>query len=78
MANTSAKVRNRWNRENYFRIQVTVPKGMRAEIQSYAKEKNTTVNYLINILLINQLGLNPDRWDRIVNKKETMSITERL
>jgi len=51
---------------------------MRAEIQSYAKEKNTTVNYLINILLINQLGLNPDRWDRIVNKKETMSITERL
>lgn len=62
MGNTSAAVRNRWNAKNYFRINVTVPKGNRELIQAFAKSQNTSVNDLINQLLRRELGQTSSEW----------------
>lgn len=62
MANTSAKVRNRWNAKNYDRINLTVPKGTRDVIQDYVRRRGTTMNELANRLLREKLGFTQTEW----------------
>ena len=62
MKNTSAEVTNRWNREHYFRINVTVPKGMRQLIQEYAESRGMSVNGLVNSLLRDEIGMTAQEW----------------
>lgn len=62
MKNTSAEVTNRWNREHYYKINVTVPKGMRQLIQEYAKSRGLSVNSLVNSLLRDEIGMTAQEW----------------
>jgi hypothetical protein len=41
------KKQNAWIAKAYDRINLTVPKGKRQEVQEYAKAHNTSVNQLI-------------------------------
>ena len=62
MKNTSAEVTNRWNRKNYFQINVTVPKGMLALIRKYAESRGLSVNGLVNSLLRDEIGMTAQEW----------------
>jgi len=47
-AKTSAAVKNKWNRENYDRIEIIVPKGKKERIQDEAAVRGKSVNAFIN------------------------------
>lgn len=47
-AKTSAAVKNKWNRENYDRIEIIVPKGDKPRIKAHAESRGESVNAFIN------------------------------
>ena len=47
-AKTSAAVKNKWNKENYDRIEIIVPKGKKDLIKAHAEVRGESVNALIN------------------------------
>ena len=48
MGKTSAAVKNKYNSKSYDRINLTTPKGKKAEIQSHAETKGESLNGFIN------------------------------
>ena len=62
MSKTSTDVKNRWNKKHYDRMRVLVPKGRGDTIREFARERNVSVNGLINDLLRYDLGLTPHEW----------------
>ena len=51
MGKTSAAVKNKWNAENYDRIALVVPKGVKEEIKTRADKRGESVNGYINRLI---------------------------
>lgn len=51
MGKTSAAVKNKWNAENYDRINLTVPKGKKEEYKATAEANGESLNGYINRLL---------------------------
>lgn len=47
-AKTSAAVKNKWNKENYDRIEIIVPKGQKDTIKAHAEARGESVNAFIN------------------------------
>ena len=47
-AKTSAAVKNKWNKENYDRIEIIVPKGKKDLIKAAADTEGESVNTFIN------------------------------
>lgn len=47
-AKTSAAVKNKWNKENYDRIEIIVPKGKKDLIKAAADTEGESVNAFIN------------------------------
>lgn len=47
-AKTSAAVKNKWNKENYDRIEIIVPKGEKGLIKAHAESRGESVNAFIN------------------------------
>ena len=45
---TSAAVKNKWNKENYDRIEIIVPKGKKELIKAAADTAGESVNTFIN------------------------------
>lgn len=64
MATTKAqqKAVHKYVRENYDRIGVTVPKGLKSRIEAHAKSKGESVNGLVNALLRGDMGLSEGEW----------------
>ena len=56
MGSRSFGRRNRWNVKNYFRINITVPKGNKELVEKFAESQGLSVNSLINRLLSQELG----------------------
>lgn len=77
---TSPEVKNRWNSEHYDRLEVTVPKGARAEIQAAAKRHGMSVAAYIRALVIHDNAENPentrilrggvsDAWEELIRQR---------
>lgn len=47
-AKTSAAAKNKWNRANYDRIELIVPKGKKEEIKTHAAAWGESVNGFVN------------------------------
>ena len=47
-AKTSAAVKNKWNKENYDRIEIIVSKGKKEIIKAHAEARGESVNAFIN------------------------------
>ena len=64
MAYTKAgmKAADKYVRENYDKIIAKVPKGRKAAVEAFAKEKGQSVNGLVNDLLRGTLGLSEEEW----------------
>lgn len=75
MAQSEAQKRAKakYNAKAYDRLELKVLKGNKAVIQGYCKDKNTTVNGLINTLLKERL--NADGYHLITKSSETITQT---
>jgi hypothetical protein len=64
MATTKAQQRavHKYVRENYDRIGVTVPRGLKSLVEAHAQSKGESVNGLVNALLRADMGLSEGEW----------------
>lgn len=59
---TSAAVKNRWNKNNYDRILLVIPKGKKEHLEHRAEETGESVNGYLNRLIRTDLGLTEAEW----------------
>lgn len=52
---TSSKVKNRWNKDNYDRILLCLPKGEKEIIKKQAMEHGVSMNRYIQIAIIEKM-----------------------
>ncbi len=64
MPTARTKANRKFNEKAYDRISITVPKGRKEAIEAHAKDKNESVNGLVNALLRADMGLSVDEWKR--------------
>lgn len=57
---TSPEVKDRWNREHYDRVLITVPKGARDELRAAAERRGQSVSAYIRALIIRDNAENPE------------------
>lgn len=64
--NSKARIEanNRYNAKAYDRINIAVPRGVKAIAEEYAKSRNESINGLMNRLLMAELGITPESWKR--------------
>lgn len=55
MGRTSAAVKDRWNKEHYDRISLTVPKGWRDDLRAWCESQGETVNGWLNGVIADAL-----------------------
>lgn len=60
----SAASKNKWNAKAYDRINLTIPKGRKSDVEAHAKSKGESVNGLINALLRADMKLTEDEWKK--------------
>lgn len=56
------KAVNGYIARNYDRINLTVPKGRKADIDAYAKSKGTSTVGLLNDLLMREISMTEAEW----------------
>lgn len=56
------KAVNGYISRNYDRINLTVPKGRKADIDAHAKRMGTSTAGLLNDLLMRELGMTEEEW----------------
>ena len=60
---TSPKVKARWNKKNYDRIAVLIPKGQKEPFAKYIKEKyGLSMNAYVNEKVRQILGVSEEDW----------------
>jgi len=60
---TSPQVKARWNKKNYDRIAVLIPKGQKDEFSAFVKEKyGLSMNAYINWQIRKLLGVSEEDW----------------
>ncbi len=60
----STRAKNRYNAANYDSLRIVVPKGRKAEVEAFAKERDESVNGLVNNLLRNAMGKTEEDWKK--------------
>ena len=62
MSKPTNAVKDRWNAKAYDDLRIRVPKGRRADIEAYVKERGLSTNGVVNQLLGDFLGLSEEDW----------------
>lgn len=52
------------NAELYDRMNLVVPKGRKAAVESFAKSRGESVNGLVNALLRDEMGVSEEDWKK--------------
>ena len=76
MGKTSSEVKYRWNKKAYDAIPLTVPKGRKQDIASFASDRGESVNGLINRLIQTELGLTDEQWKHVPNEVTAAAMEE--
>ncbi len=64
MGKASTKAQNKYIAKAYDRINLTIPKGRKADVEAHAKSKGESINGLINALLRADMKLSEDEWKK--------------
>ena len=64
----STRAKNKYNAANYDSLRIVVPKGRKAEVVAFAKERDESVNGLVNNLLRNAMGKTEEDWKRLAEE----------
>lgn len=67
----NTKYKNKYITENYDRINLTVPKGEKANIEAFAKKQGKSINGYLNDLIRKDME-NPSSSDNTPKKKKEM------
>lgn len=59
---TSTAVKRRYNEKVYARLNITIPKNRKDELEEFAKTHGGSVNGLVNQLLREAMGLSEREW----------------
>ena len=62
LSRTSSEVKNRYNAKVYDQLAIRVPKGRRAEIEAFTRERGESINGMVNRLIQAEMGLSQDEW----------------
>ena len=66
LSDARKRANKKWNDENltkkYDRIQLVVPKGRKADIETYAKKNGLSVNGWVCGFIREALGMNEEEW----------------
>lgn len=64
------KAVNKYMKNNYDRVNLTIPKGKKDIIQAYATARGESVNGLINRLLRAEVGQTVEEWEHRNNNAD--------
>ena len=66
MAYTKATMKavDKYVKNNYDRLAITIPKGRKETIDEYAKQEGTSINGLVNRLLREVVGMTEEDWKK--------------
>lgn len=64
----STRAKNKYNAANYDSLRIVVPKGRKAEVEAFAKERDESVNGLVNNLLRNAMGKSEEDWKKVTDE----------
>ena len=78
MGKASTKAQNRYIAKSYDRIQIVVPKGRKADIESYVEAHGQSINGLVNDLLRQALCMTEDKWREVSVFSGATDKTEKL
>ena len=67
MGKTSSKVKDRYNAKAYDEIKIRVPKGRKADVETFAKSQGETVNVLVNNFLRDAMGITEGEWKKSID-----------
>ena len=68
---TSPQVKARWNKKNYDRIAVLIPKGLKEPFMEMAeKDYGLSMNGFINLQIRTLLGISEDAWHPLYREEE--------
>ena len=59
---TSPKVKARWNKKNYDRLAILLPKGQKEAFMEMASKAGLSMNGYINMLIRVHLGISEEQW----------------
>lgn len=59
------KAVDKYVKNNYDRLAITIPKGRKGTIEAYAKEHGESINGLVNTLLRELVGLTEEEWKNV-------------
>ena len=62
MSKTSAAVKNRYAAKVYDRLNIVIPRGRLEDLKRYCESTGDTINGLVNELLRDRLGMDPEQW----------------
>lgn len=64
MAYTKATMKavDKYVKNNYDRLAITIPKGRKETIDTFAKKEGTSINGLVNRLLRETIGITEEEW----------------
>lgn len=51
-----------FNEKAYDRLAITIPKGRKEAVETYAKNQGVSVNLLVNNLLRDSIGMTEEEW----------------
>ena len=55
----------KYSKNHYDEVKIRVPKGRRADIEAYVKERGLSTNGVVNQLLREFLGMSEEDWKRL-------------
>ena len=64
MAYTKATMKavDKYVKNNYDRLAITIPKGRKETIDTFAKKEGTSINGLVNRLIRETIGMTEEEW----------------
>lgn len=69
MAYTKATMKavDKYVKNNYDRLAITIPKGRKETIEAYAKQEGISINGLVNRLLRETIGMSEEEWKKCLD-----------
>ena len=70
MTKTRSEINNAYAKKAYDSLRIIVPKGRKADVDAYAKSIGKSTNGLVNELLREALGIQPEEWTSDAKKAQ--------
>lgn len=63
-SNAKGRYQTEYNKRNYYTSRIYLPKGRESAVKEYCEIFNISLNGLVNRLLMKELGMTEEEWNR--------------